>query len=153
MPGGLQTARHYSIINNFSVEYAQSSAARIQNRPALLLHLSGQKRCRHIHCLELGGIRHSGAVFGQQTHHADHIACRNDGCGAQHHPGRALAGQDAFFCNALALVQSAAIHQLFQRLADAAVGQLPPAAPKAENREYGGCRFVIELPKQKDEII
>ena len=24
---------------------------------------------------------------------------------------------------------------------------------KAENREYGGCRFVIELPKQKDEII
>ena len=30
MPGGPQTARHCSIINNFSAEYAQSSAARIQ---------------------------------------------------------------------------------------------------------------------------
>ena len=65
MPGGPQTARHCSIINNFSAEYAQSSAARIQNRPALLFHLSGQKRCRYIHRLELGGVRHGGAVFGQ----------------------------------------------------------------------------------------
>jgi K+-sensing histidine kinase KdpD len=24
---------------------------------------------------------------------------------------------------------------------------------KAENREYGGCRFVVELPIQKDEAI
>ena len=30
MPGGPQTARHCSIINNFSDEYAQSSAERIQ---------------------------------------------------------------------------------------------------------------------------
>ena len=38
--------------------------------------------------------------------------------------------------------------QLVKRIVDSAGGTI-----KAENREYGGCRFVIELPKQKDEII
>lgn len=37
---------------------------------------------------------------------------------------------------------------LVKRIVDSAGGTI-----KAENREYGGCRFVIELPKQKDEII
>ena len=37
---------------------------------------------------------------------------------------------------------------LVKRIVDIAGGTI-----KAENREYGGCRFVIELPKQKDEII
>ena len=37
---------------------------------------------------------------------------------------------------------------LVKRIVDSAGGTI-----KAENREYGGCRFVIELPKQKDVII
>ena len=37
---------------------------------------------------------------------------------------------------------------LVKRIVDSAGGTI-----KAENREYGGCRFVVELPKQKDEII
>ena len=37
---------------------------------------------------------------------------------------------------------------LVKRIVDSAGGTI-----NAENREYGGCRFVIELPKQKDEII
>ena len=37
MPGGPQTARHCSIINDFSTEYAQSEAARIPDRQRLLV--------------------------------------------------------------------------------------------------------------------
>jgi len=35
-----------------------------------------------------------------------------------------------------------------KRIVDSAGGTI-----KAENREYGGCRFVVELPIQKDEAI
>ena len=37
---------------------------------------------------------------------------------------------------------------LVKRIVDSAGGTI-----KAENREYGGCRFVVELPIQKDEAI
>ena len=37
---------------------------------------------------------------------------------------------------------------LVKRIVDSAGGTI-----KAENREYGGCRFVVELPIQKDETI
>ena len=37
MPGGPQTARHCSVINDFSAEYAQSEAARIPDRQRLLV--------------------------------------------------------------------------------------------------------------------
>ena len=37
---------------------------------------------------------------------------------------------------------------LVKRIVDSVGGTI-----KAENREYGGCRFVVELPIQKDEAI
>lgn len=37
---------------------------------------------------------------------------------------------------------------LVKRIVDSAGGTI-----KAENRKYGGCRFVVELPIQKDEAI
>ena len=37
---------------------------------------------------------------------------------------------------------------LVKRIVDSAGGTI-----KAENREYGGCRFVVALPMQKDESI
>lgn len=51
--------------NILSAFYAQSSAVRIPDRPALLLHLLCQKGRCHRHRLALGVLRAGGAVLGQ----------------------------------------------------------------------------------------
>ncbi len=53
----------------------------------LLFHLLCQKCRRHVHRLELGGIRLGGAVLREQAHTAGDIPRRNDGHSAQQRPG------------------------------------------------------------------
>lgn len=66
----------------FSAFYAQSSAARIPDRPALFLHLLCQKGRCHCYRLALGVLRAGGAVLGQQTHRAGHVPSRQHRRGA-----------------------------------------------------------------------
>ena len=94
----------------------------------LFFHLLCQKSGGHSHGFALSLVRAGGAVIGQQAHRAGHIAAYQHRGGAQQHPGRTLTGQHGFFRVAGTLVGFTGIHQLFQRLTDAAVGQLPPAA-------------------------
>ena len=58
MPGGPQTARHCSIINNFSAEYAQSTttttAASGGNREELLGQRPARRKCRPRHDADAG---------------------------------------------------------------------------------------------------
>ena len=93
----------------------------------LLFHLLCQKRRCHCHCFLLSGVRGGGTVLGQQAHSTGHIPCRQDGADAQQGALRPLTGQQRLCRVPLAEVGLAAVHDLFQGLADAPVGQVPSA--------------------------
>ena len=71
-----------------------------------------------------------------------------------HHQAAGPAGRVAEAVQALDVGVEVRVHldlvgvELVKRIVDSAGGTI-----KAENREYGGCRFVVELPIQKDEAI
>ena len=92
----------------------------------LLFHLFCQKRRRHCCGLFLRGIRLCRPVLGQKAHGTGHIPRRDDGADAEQSALRPLAGQEGLFRVAAAGVELPAVHQLFQRLADAAVHKVPP---------------------------